>query len=163
MLSVQEGKGVLRCLYHILTLLDDQICRVFNNFCPSVQDKAELLRQHKKGISTQLSTWQLTPLRQGQVKPLDQSRKKQHHLHPDVRMCWNWCFSSMKTFTWPVADPHTFFYQSQKWEQQVQDHLKRQIVDHWYLLYGHPRLNVPSWRSQRWGEKDVGSGKVTGS
>ena len=35
----------------------------------------------------------------------------------------------MKSFTWPVVDPHTFFYQSQKLAQQIQDHLKRQIVD----------------------------------
>ena len=49
----------------------------------------------------------------------------------------------MKSFTWPVVDPHTFFYQSQKWEQQVQDHLIWQIVDQWYLLYGYPCLNVP--------------------
>ena len=45
----------------------------FRNFCPSVQDKAELLRLHKNGTSTQLSTWQLAPFRDRQGKPLDQS------------------------------------------------------------------------------------------
>ena len=49
------------------------MARVFKNFCPSVQDKAVLLRLYNKGIPTQLSTWQLAPFRDGQDKPLDQS------------------------------------------------------------------------------------------
>ena len=149
-----QGKGVLRCISYILFRLSFQaqfswlywrawMARVSKNFCPSVQDKAVLLRLHKKCAPTQLSTWKLAPFRDGQDKPLDQSWKKQHHLHPDVRMCRNSCFNSMKSFTWLVVDPHTFSYQSQKWEQQVQDHLIWQIVDQWYLLYGYPCLNVP--------------------
>ena len=139
------------------------MARVFKNFCPSAQDKSVLLRLHKKGVPTQLSTWQLAPFWHRQDKPLDQSRKKQNHLHPDVRMCWNWCFNSMKSFTWPVVDPHTFFYQSQKWGQQEQDHLKWKLYIQWQICSGYWRLNVPSGRSQRSGEKDFGSGKVTGS
>ena len=57
---------------------------VFKNLCPSVQDKFVLLRLNKKGISTQLSTWQLAPFKHWQVKPLDQGRKKKYHLHPGV-------------------------------------------------------------------------------
>jgi len=58
------------------------MARVFKNFCPSAQDKSVLLRLHKKGVPTQLSTWQLAPFWHRQDKPLDQSRKKKKHLHP---------------------------------------------------------------------------------
>ena len=81
--------------------------------CPSVQDKFVLLRLHKKGVTTQLSTWQVAPFRHRQVKSLDQGRKKQYQLHPDVE---KFLADSIKShlLTLPEADPHTFFYQTQK-------------------------------------------------